>query len=60
MPGAKDIDRVKKLLQSTAELQFWEVFENTETSNFFIQANTTLAELLKDEAPVEVKGYNHI
>ena len=55
LPGAKDIDRVKKLLQSTAELQFWEVFENTETSNFFIQANTTLAELLKNEAPVEEK-----
>jgi len=49
LPGAKDIDRVKKLLQSTAELQFWEVYDNTQTANFFIQANTRLAEILKTE-----------
>ena len=41
LPGAKDIDRVKKLLQSTAELQFWEVFTNQEMAQFFISANTT-------------------
>jgi SecD/SecF fusion protein len=55
LPGAKDIDRVKKLLTGTAELQFWEVFENTETANFFIQANTLLADLLKDEIAAEVE-----
>ena len=49
LPGAKDIDRVKKLLQSTAELQFWEVFENTETAQFFYQANDKLKDLLKDK-----------
>ncbi len=49
LPGAKDIDRVKKLLQSTAELQFWEVFDNTQTANFFIQANTLLADLFKKD-----------
>ncbi|MCF6347632.1 MAG: protein translocase subunit SecDF [Flavobacteriaceae bacterium] len=49
LPGAKDIDRVKKLLTSTAELQFWEVYDNTQTANFFIQANTKLAEILKTE-----------
>ncbi|MDJ0645417.1 MAG: protein translocase subunit SecDF [Flavobacteriaceae bacterium] len=51
LPGAKDIDRVKKLLTGIAKLEFWEVFENTETANFFIQANSTLAEILKDAAP---------
>ena len=55
LPGAKDIDRVKKLLQSTAELQFWEVYDNSETTNFFLQADATLAELLKDEVIEEVK-----
>src|SRR5690606_6853829 len=25
LPGAKDVDRVKKLLQSTAQLEFWDV-----------------------------------
>tara|TARA_R110002073_G_scaffold57778_4_gene146649 strand:- start:50454 stop:53405 length:2952 start_codon:yes stop_codon:yes gene_type:complete len=54
LPGAKDIDRVKKLLQSTAELQFWEVYDNSETTNFFLQADATLAELLKDEVTTEV------
>ena len=49
LPGAKDIDRVKKLLQQTAELQFWEVFTNQETAQFFISANNTLAQILKPE-----------
>lgn len=50
LPGAKDIDRVKKLLQSTAELQFWEVYTNQETAQFFISADALLADILK---PVE-------
>ena len=49
LPGARDIDRVKKLLTGTAKLQFWETYDNTETANFFIQANTKLAEILKTE-----------
>ncbi len=53
LPGAKDIDRVKKLLQSTAELQFWEVFDNTQTANFFIEANTVLAQILKVEETIQ-------
>ena len=27
LPGVKDPSRVKKLLQSTAELQFWNIYE---------------------------------
>jgi len=49
LPGAKDIDRVKSLLQSTAELQFWEVYTNQEMGQFFISANTTLAQIVKAE-----------
>jgi SecD/SecF fusion protein len=51
LPGAKDIDRVKRLLESTAKLQFWEVYTNTEVQNFFFAANTKVTELLKDENP---------
>ncbi|MDP3313017.1 protein translocase subunit SecDF [Lutibacter sp.] len=47
LPGAKDIDRVKNLLQSTAELQFWEVYSNQETANFFFAANTVVENYLK-------------
>jgi SecD/SecF fusion protein len=49
LPGAKDIDRVKNLLQSTAELQFWEVYSNAETGNFFVAANAAVANHLKLE-----------
>ena len=49
LPGAKDIDRVKKLLQSTAELQFWEVYSNQETANFFFAANSVVENHLKAE-----------
>jgi len=49
LPGARDIDRVKKLLQSTAELQFWEVYTNQDMAQFFITANSKLAEIIKTE-----------
>lgn len=50
LPGAKDLDRVQKLLQSTAELQFWEVFNSQETATFFLQANAYIQEKLNKEA----------
>ena len=28
LPGAKDVDRVQNLLQSTAQLEFWETYKN--------------------------------
>jgi len=39
LPGAKDIERVKKLLQSTAQLEFWYAFKGQDFMNFMIQAN---------------------
>ncbi|KGO92591.1 protein translocase subunit SecDF [Flavobacterium subsaxonicum] len=42
LPGAKDIDRVKKLLISTAQLEFWEAYKAQDLQNFFITANETL------------------
>jgi len=53
LPGAKDIDRVKNLLQSTAELQFWEVYSNQETANFFFAANSVVENFLKAETKVD-------
>ena len=47
LPGAKDIDRVTKLITSKAELQFWEVYSNAEVQNYFFSANAKVAELLK-------------
>ena len=53
LPGAKDIDRVTKLITSKAELQFWEVHTNAEVQNFFFEANAKVAEMLKDDSVVE-------
>jgi len=49
LPGAKDIARVRRLLESTAKLQFWEVYTNEEIIAFFISANSKVTEILKDE-----------
>ena len=53
LPGARDIDRVTKLITSKAELQFWEVHKNAEVQNFFFAANAKVAELLKDDSVLE-------
>ncbi len=50
LPGAKDIHRVQKLLQSTAELQFWEAYSNQEVAQYLIDANTKVQELLKADS----------
>ncbi len=42
LPGAKDVDRIKKLLQSTAQLEFWETYKIDEIGNFLMAANNTL------------------
>jgi len=49
LPGAKDIDRIQKLLQSTAQLEFWETYKTDEISNFLMAANEALK---KTEKPV--------
>ena len=51
LPGAKDIERVTKLVTSKAELQFWEVFSNAEVQNYFFTANSVVAEMLKNSSP---------
>ena len=39
LPGAKDVERVKSLLQSTAQLEFWDAFKGEEFLQFIVQAN---------------------
>ena len=58
LPGAKDVDRIKKLLQSTAQLEFWETYKIEEIGNFLMAANESLkkTEIAKVEAkPAVVK-----
>lgn len=42
LPGAKDEARIKKLLQSTAQLEFWEVYKMEEIGEFLMAANEEL------------------
>ena len=44
LPGAKDAERIKKILQSSAKLEFWEVFYNTEMFSYLVDVNKKLAE----------------
>lgn len=47
LPGVKEPERVRKLLQGTANLEFWETFDNKEVQNKLVDANTKIAALLK-------------
>lgn len=42
LPGAKDISRVKNLLQSTAQLEFWETFKANDFAQYFADLNNVL------------------
>ena len=45
LPGARDVERVKNLLQSTAQLEFWETFKNDQFFSFLSQANELVREI---------------
>ncbi len=47
LPGVKDPTRVRKLLQETADLEFWETYENSEVGPYLMQANQRLKEILQ-------------
>ena len=57
LPGAKDVDRAKKLLSSTAQLQFWETYKADEMGNFLMAANEALkkTEIKKTEVKAVAK-----
>lgn len=45
LPGVKDPDRVRKLLQGSANLEFWETYELAEIANNISEANRVLGDL---------------
>jgi SecD/SecF fusion protein len=53
LPGAKDVDRIKKLLQSTAQLEFWETYKIDELGNFLMATNNALK--LTEKGAIKVK-----
>jgi len=49
LPGIKDPARVRKLLQGTAKLEFWETYNYSEIYNYFADANSKLVTILGTE-----------
>ena len=53
LPGVKEPERVRKLLQGTASLEFWTTYTNEEIEGYLAEANALLAELQAAEAETE-------
>ena len=52
LPGVKEPERVRKLLQGTASLEFWPTFENSEVYPYLAEANSLLAQMVAEEDAV--------
>lgn len=55
LPGADDLPRVKHLLESSAQLEFWYTYDNREVAQSLVDANETLKGLESLEKPTESK-----
>lgn len=49
LPGIKDPERVRKLLQGTAQLEFWETYQFPDLQPFFAEANKKLTSILSSD-----------
>ncbi len=49
LPGVKEPERVRKLLQGTASLEFWTTYTNEEVEPFLAEANNVLAQMAAAE-----------
>ena len=51
LPGVKEPERVRKLLQGTASLEFWTTYTESEIAPYLREANALLAQLEVDDEP---------
>jgi SecD/SecF fusion protein len=56
LPGVKEPERVRKLLQGTASLEFWTTYEYSEIYPYMVEANNLLAQLLSDDEPAAAEA----
>ena len=56
LPGVKEPERVRKLLQGTASLEFWATYPNEEIEGYLAEANALLAEMQSAEAVPAVEA----
>lgn len=60
LPGAKDVDRAKKLLSSTAQLEFWETLKVEEVGNYLMTVNEALKKTEKAPEAKTAKATSNI
>jgi SecD/SecF fusion protein len=62
LPGAKDVDRIKKLLQSTAQLEFWETYKIEEVGQYLMSVEDALkkTEVAVKAAPTRTTGIDSL
>ena len=53
LPGVKEPERVRALLQGSANLEFWETYRASEIASFLNSADSRLRTLLADKAALE-------
>lgn len=53
LPGIKEPERVRKLLQGSANLEFWETFECSEVFSYLMRANQLIATLENANTPAQ-------
>ncbi|MFI3318809.1 MAG: protein translocase subunit SecDF [Rikenellaceae bacterium] len=56
LPGVKEPERVRKLLQGAASLEFWTTFQGRELLPALSRADRLLADILKDGAGAKAKA----
>jgi len=49
LPGARDVERATGLLQSTAQLEFWDCYKGEQFQGILAQANEVLKDIVKPE-----------
>ncbi len=55
LPGVDNPERVRSLLQGTAQLEFWETYDNSEVYQYLEEINAKIVEVQELESPKEVE-----
>ena len=60
LPGARDVERIKKLLQGTAQLEFWDAFKGEEFTYFLVQSNEVLKSKISENISFQEKQLSEV
>tara|TARA_R100000935_G_C2842059_1_gene171962 strand:- start:6739 stop:9840 length:3102 start_codon:yes stop_codon:yes gene_type:complete len=60
LPGAKDIERTKTLLQSTAQLEFWTAYKAEAFQSFLFEADAKLKTMISPDAETDGEATDEV